>query len=366
MFNILKSDEIEVSLFGPGYGETIVIHLGQEHWIIVDSCVRSPSKKPVAIEYLERIGRTPSEVVKCIVATHWHDDHIRGLSDIVNECDKAAFVCSSVLDTQEFLELACMHGNAPLIEYKGTTEFSRILEILYERNNRPKYVLQDSLIAASTDPEYAIYALSPSNKANECAKLQFAQLLPDSSHLESQKALPIRRPNLLSVALLIIVDKIGILLGSDLEGISDPDIGWPDVVTNSVCIKDKKSTIYKVPHHGSSNADIPAIWSELLIDDPIAVLTPHLRGNNNLPTDCDVARIRGYTIKAYITSRLYCATYKKRPYAVRRTLKEVKKSIKILHPPVGHVCVRGSKLVDCSYDWRIKAFEPAGLLRPRN
>jgi len=34
----VKQDEIEVSVFGPGYGESILVHLGAGKWVIVDSC----------------------------------------------------------------------------------------------------------------------------------------------------------------------------------------------------------------------------------------------------------------------------------------------------------------------------------------
>lgn len=32
------AQEMEITLFGPGYGESVVVHLGDQHWFIVDSC----------------------------------------------------------------------------------------------------------------------------------------------------------------------------------------------------------------------------------------------------------------------------------------------------------------------------------------
>ena len=32
------SDVFEVSIFGPGKGESIVVHIGNGRWIVVDSC----------------------------------------------------------------------------------------------------------------------------------------------------------------------------------------------------------------------------------------------------------------------------------------------------------------------------------------
>jgi len=34
----VRPDELEVSVFGPGYGESLAIHLGLGSWIIIDSC----------------------------------------------------------------------------------------------------------------------------------------------------------------------------------------------------------------------------------------------------------------------------------------------------------------------------------------
>ena len=66
-----EENEIEISLFGPGYGECVVVHLGSDHWVVVDSCIDVESRRPVAVEYLEILGRDPAGAVKCVVASHW-------------------------------------------------------------------------------------------------------------------------------------------------------------------------------------------------------------------------------------------------------------------------------------------------------
>src|SRR5882724_10511700 len=96
------SDEVEVSLIGPGYGECVVLHLGGGEWVIVDSCLNPITKKPAAEEYLELLGIDPEVAVKLIVSTHWHDDHVRGLASIYSRCTRAEFVCSDALKFDEF------------------------------------------------------------------------------------------------------------------------------------------------------------------------------------------------------------------------------------------------------------------------
>ena len=74
------SDEIEVSLFGPGYGECVLIHLGLGEWLVVDSCVNQYAGGTPALDYLQTIGVDIAHAVVIVTASHWHDDHIRGLS----------------------------------------------------------------------------------------------------------------------------------------------------------------------------------------------------------------------------------------------------------------------------------------------
>ena len=76
-----SDDELEVSVFGPGIGECIVVHLGRHEWIIVDSCCDTDNE-PAATKYLKEIGIDTASEVKLIVASHWYDDHIRGKGGI--------------------------------------------------------------------------------------------------------------------------------------------------------------------------------------------------------------------------------------------------------------------------------------------
>src|SRR5947209_16424 len=99
-------DQIEVSLFGPGYGECCIIHVGSGKWIIVDSCIDPKSKSPVALQYLKEMGYDLASAVVMIIATHWHDDHVRGISQVMAECPNAEFVVSIAMSSKEFIAMA--------------------------------------------------------------------------------------------------------------------------------------------------------------------------------------------------------------------------------------------------------------------
>ena len=93
------------------------------------------------------------------------------------------------------------------------------------------------------------------------------------------------------------VGGISLLLGSDLENTTSLTDGWHQVV--NVLRARPPAQVVKVPHHGSVSAHHDAMWDELAVARPIAVLTPFARGNVTLPTDDDVARIIGRTDRGF-------------------------------------------------------------------
>ena len=91
-----QPESVEMVVFGPGIGESIVIHLGNNEWIIIDSCIFSGEDVPAPLLYLRHIGVDASSAVKRVLATHWHDDHIRGLGAVLCECQQARFAMSGI------------------------------------------------------------------------------------------------------------------------------------------------------------------------------------------------------------------------------------------------------------------------------
>lgn len=67
--NFPNRDELEVSIFGPGYGESIVIHFSDGQWMIVDSCLDPDSVLPVPLSYLMQLNVDVDKAVKLVVAS---------------------------------------------------------------------------------------------------------------------------------------------------------------------------------------------------------------------------------------------------------------------------------------------------------
>lgn len=331
MYSPPAIDEIEVSFWGPGYGECILIHALNDEWIIVDSCIDPITKRPPVLEYLEKININPAEAVKLVAATHWHDDHIRGLSELFDICKSADFLMSEALTKKEFLVLAESIGRNSKIEgCSGLEEMQRIFSILEEASKNPverqfrapiRASENKCIWVSSTNPTTRLTALSPSDYSILQSEREIAALMPKIKEPKRWLVPKIPNANHVAVVLWLEFADITFLLGSDLEDDGNPNKGWTAIV-NSNRRQQDKAAVYKISHHGSITGDLPRVWEEMLTEAPYAVCSPYNR-NTTLPSPEDVRRICACTPNAYITStRKIHESFIKKENAVQKTIAE--------------------------------------------
>lgn len=289
-------DEIEVSLFGPGYGEAIVVHLGDGAWLLVDSCIDPVTKVPATEIYLNSIG-IGAHQVHTIVASHWHDDHVRGISTLAANYPEADFVISGVFNSREAATfLAAYSGGSSAGLARGAKE---LFDTLKTRNTVLPALHRSTILEKNLNGRLVrVTALSPTPDAYLQSIAHLAQYLPQKD--KSINHAPELRPNHEAVVVHIDLDDDAILLGADLE--DDKKLGWTAVVADKWSGARKPATAYKVAHHGSHTGDCPQIWATLLKANPIACLTPFTLGDQRLPTAEDKERVKGRTQHAYISS----------------------------------------------------------------
>jgi beta-lactamase superfamily II metal-dependent hydrolase len=336
-------DELELSVFGPGYGECLVVHLGSDSWMVIDSCAGQQGDS-AALDYLTSLGVKVDECVKLIVASHWHDDHIQGLAAVVRSCASAKFVCSAALNNKEFATLLAAGKNAKLIEHSsGTAEFMQVLEELENRHRKRSHYGPDhwategTLLHASTvTSPVEVFALSPSAQTITDAHMQLQALMPAID--EPTRRVPTFTPNDLSVAIVVKAEGVQLLLGADLEAGNDTRRGWLAVIGSPVAASMACQT-YKVAHHGSDDADHDDIWAKLLTENPTALLTPYARGKKVRPTDIDVSRIKARGASAFCTTWPPTARNKDRR-AINSTIRAVTKTHRTLQDGTGHLRMR--------------------------
>lgn len=342
-----KLDELEVSIIGPGRGECVIVHLGGNVWCIVDSCIARGHSEPVAVEYLNSFENGALRRVRLIVATHWHDDHIRGLASMFRQMPDAHFVCSQALNTDQFLTLVESVG-ATIQGLSGVDEFASIFKILLERAPdqkarklaSPKWAIANRellhLAGGAHSFPAAVTAVSPSDGTVKLALNDIATLIPRVGDLQTR--ITNQAPNRTSVALWVEAGTRRVLLGADLEHTHHSGEGWMAVLASHS--DPTTATLFKVPHHGSPNADCPEVWARMLVPNPIAIVTPFSSGRS-LPQRSDLRRLRRYT------DRLYCTLLSPgkpppRDSFVNKTMRRVATERRVVDGPPGHVRVRWS------------------------
>lgn len=303
-------DEIEFSAFGPGHGQCLLIHLGLGEWMMVDSCVDG-GRLP-ALDYLESLGVDPSQSVKLLVATHWHDDHIRGISEALGRCSQASFACSVALDNPELLSAIASQPSGRFGKLmSGIDEMRNALEHLDRIGQLHRLVWavqQRTLYQRGGVVECMVSALAPSDFVVERAHSRIMDLVVGSTG-----RVPDPESNHSAVVLWVEVGRTTMLLGADLQETGDELTGWSAVVgcrramdqlpapsrlgvtemVSSPAGRGARAELFAVPHHGSSNAHHSQVWNELLVERPQAIVCPSQPGRPPLPSPSDIDRLCG-------------------------------------------------------------------------
>ena len=290
-----KPDEFELTVFGPGYGECIVVHFGSDKWGIVDSCL-DESGEPAALAYLRSIGVRPERAVVSVSASHWHDDHIKGLAEIVRVCKSARLGFGAALRTEEFVAFLQVHEDQPAKKLdRGGTELLKCLKFA-GTNGKPIKPLQEDTVVVDFEPGTLAHGCRVEMRALSPSGTHFQEFLANvgefllSSEGEAKTRISQPSRNALSVAMLLTVGERAVLLGADLEETRDPRKGWRAVVAARRG-RGPLAHVLKVPHHGSKNAHNAEVWTEILAKRVWSVVTPWIRAvvdcqRRAILTDC--------------------------------------------------------------------------------
>ncbi|HEY5266249.1 MAG TPA: hypothetical protein VIJ40_05485, partial [Acidimicrobiales bacterium] len=257
-----RSDELEISVFGGGYGESICVHFGNGQWIVVDSCIQKNSVKPAALQYFEDIGVDALDSVKLVLATHWHDDHIQGISQIVAFCVNADVAVTGAFDSKEAAAFVFEKDSADSALSSGVSEFRKILELCTGTGRLKWAKATMQLYPRGVSSHEKVVALSPSEETCQRTLEWLVEgALVAGITLSRRSTVPLG-PNATSVVSHFDALGVQIVLGADLEVSADALAGWDAVLSHAM--PESKSSALKVPHHGSKTGHHEGIWSELM------------------------------------------------------------------------------------------------------
>jgi beta-lactamase superfamily II metal-dependent hydrolase len=363
-----QDNEIELTLLGPGYGESIVIHIGNNFWVAIDSCIDIDKKSCATLDYLNSIGVNPSNVL-LIVATHWHDDHVKGLSNLIEACSNARFSCSSALSKDEFLAYVTKFETDCKIKWgSGVSEFYKTLDIIRKRKSSPhpihatsnRRILYKSPEELNHSSSCEIWSLSPSDGQIANFISEIKNVTPINNEPKSRAH---QTRNNISVVIQIIIGNETLLLGSDLEETNNDYTGW-SVIVDSTEKPKSKAKIFKIPHHGSSTAHSHDVWTKLIENESFALLTPFNRGKK-LPSSSDIQRIQKYSENAFSTASLNAPKTIKRNSLVEKTITATVGKIRPLANKIGMIRLR-KNINDSNAEWNIELFNGACHLSAMN
>ncbi len=251
----LEPDLLYMFVFGPGYGESIVLRIPPDDWLIIDSlrCQTSDEDSNPALALLDLHDAT----IAGIALTHPHTDHARGLIDLLERRRPGSPV-----------GLANVHL-APNERWRVSQDAS--------------VTLDTGAVAAALNRIDHIWKHEPSSKwllaEGTRRKIGAAtvQVLSPPSDAKRQQD-----PNRLSSAMLVKWDACRILLGADL-----PSVGWKAVTNRASSAAElAESHALKVSHHGSDKAQHATAIGSPPPRDRVCVTTPFNRGRQ-LPSYAD-------------------------------------------------------------------------------
>jgi len=360
-FDLPLNNIVEITLIGTagGYGESIVIHLGDQNWAVVDSCKDPHTGLSLPLDYLNSIGVDVANQVKLIVCTHWHNDHIKGIANLFAECKQSDFCFAPSTDVDKFL-LFVQLEQLKKSDSQSTTEFAKCLEIAETRGKPIIRAMQDRTILNLGDDSSKIYSLSPSDATLKAYDIEISSLIDKVS---SMGRIISEGPNSKSVALLLTFGKHSAILGADLEISDNKFEGWINILDNSKVISpNNKASFFKIPHHGSSNGYEIRVWEELLTDTAIGKLTPY--NKSKLPRDEMIAVYSNHTKHLYATSSSTSGPKsKKRDRSIEKAIKDARPSLQELRFSKGIIRSRIDYTID-EADWLVDTYGPAYHVNP--
>lgn len=261
------------------------MHIGNGEWIVIDSCLDPGSGDPAALAYFDRIGVEASNVPLTVI-THWDDDHVRGITRVVEACENATVAISGALCREDHLQFILEDVQTGA---SGTVDELRSVLRIASESGRLVFAQAHLPLHPRVHGESAVVtALSPSSDSILRGITELAEAAAQRrSGVKRRYRVP-DKPNESSVVTIVEQGSAVVLLGGDLENTPNPDAGWKAVLAGAGAAN---ADVVKVPHHGSEDAHHPEVWAKMVSSDSIAIVTPLRRGSNRLPTGDDVQRL---------------------------------------------------------------------------
>jgi hypothetical protein len=333
-----KIDEFELTFFGPGFGESIVVHIPGIGWGVIDSCEFKLANQKY-VPPLDYLTLQNANSLAFVILTHPHRDHFGGMEQIINNyLGKICRVCR--YSGESVRELGAYLTNQGIKGKPGAKMLASVFGAFKEAVERgaekrhlgamTQVIPRKKVSVTGKTFEVEVLSLSPLAMDEESYVNILRRALPKvNGELEE---IPDHKHNLIACALWISVGEVVVILGSDVEKGSTRSSGWRGIV-NSVDGPDLCVNALKVAHHGSASAYCRKAWEKhCKRGNIISVITPYNRGTVRRPSEDDIQRIGSYSDSVGVTSQLkYLRALEVYDRAVARRLP---KKWRVVDPPI--------------------------------
>lgn len=294
---------LELHVLNAGYGESIVLHLPNDEWGVVDcyaASVRDPNTN-AAIQFLKQRNVTRLEFL-CL--THPHDDHYRGMSQFFDLFAIKYFWQFGGMSF-EGLQNLVIHMEADAL-VTGDTVGREAANDFQLTLQRVKELRKAGSLAAkhmsdikplypepfSTESPLRIFSIAPSTDQVLAFQDGLKACFTREGRLRSAR--PNLDANMISAALLVQFGSTSIILGGDVE-----KKGWDDTV-RQLGKEGLAAHAIKVSHHGSSTGQTEGLWAAFAGGGkPFAIITPSQK--HGLPQRAMVQYIAGHACSVLTT-----------------------------------------------------------------
>jgi Metallo-beta-lactamase superfamily len=251
----LEPDLLYMFAFGPGFGESIVLRIPPDEWMVVDSLRRQTRGQDFnpALSLLEAHEAT----IAAIALTHPHSDHVRGLPQLLERRRRGGPV--------------------------GHTGILAIPDERWQVSQDARLVLDTGGVGAVLNRIDHIWRTEPSSKwpLIDGATRRIGDAIVEVLFPQNRDRPPPRDLNSLSSPMLVAWHDCHILLGADL-----PAVQWRSIPSARQAVKLASSHALKAAHHGSKRAQHPTAIGAPPPRDRVCVVTPFNRGQQ-LPSYAD-------------------------------------------------------------------------------
>lgn len=259
---------LHLAVFGPGYGESIVIRIPGGAWVVVDGCVVSDVSPAIRLLDLH------AAECACAILTHPHLDHALGLAEL--------------LQRSELPLVGCAPFSPPATSWVDSVDGEEQL-----RRGVVEHLLAAIQDIQESRPE-AYWELLR-GESREIGAARFTALHPDSHTVERLESTGGDR-NRLSTPMLVEWEDLRLLLGSDVLKQDWRSIGgaFADLHLHGAL---------KVPHHASRAAQ-HKVFAENAQKSRLWIATPFNRGRAKLPRfedDQGIAWLLRYVDRVHLT-----------------------------------------------------------------